>query len=267
MKRRGARLGQHFLTGTWAARSLAEAVHIQPGETVLEIGPGTGALTRELLATGGRVFAVEKDEALVMQLQETFATEIASGNLRIIEGDVRDFSPTHYGLSRGGYVLAANIPYYITGEIIRQFLETETPPRAFALLIQKEVADRILARDKKESILSISVKAYGNPSIVAKVSRGNFSPPPSVDSAILLVDGISKDFFSGIGERDFFRVVRAGFASKRKYLANNLGVLFGKEASLQALAACGLGEKTRAEDVPLQTWQHLTRELTSRESK
>src|SRR3989344_451270 len=214
-KKRGARLGQHYLTGLWAAHKLAGAVSVRPGEPILEIGPGKGALTKELLATEARVIAVEKDPALVAVLRETFKDELALGKLELIERDVRDFAPGSWNpprglrfsmprllgmkigrLEAGSYVLAANIPYYITGEIIRQFLETETQPRAMALLIQKEVADRIIARDKKESIFSLSVKAYGTPKIVAKVSRGNFSPPPNVDSAILLIENISKNFFT-----------------------------------------------------------------------
>ncbi|MDO8576264.1 MAG: 16S rRNA (adenine(1518)-N(6)/adenine(1519)-N(6))-dimethyltransferase RsmA [bacterium] len=269
-KQRGARLGQHFLTGLWAAHSLAEAVNVQPGETILEIGPGKGALTRELLATGGRVLAIEKDEMLAQGLSTTFAADIASGALQVVLADIRDFEPSRYELEAGGYVVAANIPYYITGEIIRQFLETATQPRAMALLIQKEVADRIIARDKKESILSLSVKAYGTPRIVAKVSRGNFSPPPSVDSAILLVGDISKKFFTlnnvegfaDLDEKTFFKVVKVGFASKRKFLANNLGVGFGKDEALRAIEACGLSQKVRAEDVPLLKWRELAQELS-----
>lgn len=261
-KRRGARLGQHFLTGTWAAHALAGSVHASPGETILEIGPGKGALTRELLATGGHVLAIEKDELLAKGLLETFAGEIASGALRVVPADIRDFAPAEYGLAAEEYVLAANIPYYITGEILRQFLETASPPRAMALLIQKEVADRIIARNGKESILSLSVKAYGRPSIIAKVSRGNFSPPPSVDSAILLVEDISKKFFDGFEEKMFFKVVKSGFASKRKFLANNLSVVFEKDAVLHALEMCGLSIKVRAEDVSLLKWGVLARELS-----
>src|SRR3989344_3457719 len=161
----GAKLGQHFLTGLWAAHTLAEAVNVRPGETILEIGPGKGALTRELIATGARVVAVEKDPALVLGLRETFKRELASQQFELIERDVRDFAPQSSKLEAGSYVIAANIPYYITGEIIRQFLETDVQPRSMALLIQKEVADRIIARDGKESILSLSVKAYGKPKI------------------------------------------------------------------------------------------------------
>ncbi len=254
-------MGQHFLTGQWAALRLAEAAQIQAGEVVLEVGPGKGALTRALLSTGGRVVAIEKDEALVAQLEHTFVKEITSGNLRVIEGDIRDIAPSTLRLKSGKYVVAANIPYYITGEIIRQFLTARAQPRAMALLVQKEVAQRIVARDGKESILSLSVKAYGTPSIVAKVTRGNFSPPPSVDSAILLVDGISRDFFTDINETMFFKVVRAGFASKRKFLASNLS-MFDKGEVLRAFAACGIPEKARAEDVPLDVWGRLVEKLT-----
>jgi 16S rRNA (adenine1518-N6/adenine1519-N6)-dimethyltransferase len=262
-RKRGARLGQHFLTGQWAARKLAAAVSVRAGETILEIGPGKGALSRELLAKGAKVVAVEKDEALVGQLAQTFAVEIASGKLVVVGDDIRNFDPTTFGFAARGYVVAANIPYYITGEIIRQFLTAAVQPRAMALLVQKEVAERIIARDGKESILSLSVKAYGSPKLIAKVSRGNFSPPPSVDSAILLVDDISKRFFSDVSEKEFFTVVRAGFASKRKFLANNLGGQFGKENVLKAFIACKIDEKTRAENVHLNEWRHLAKEIIS----
>ena len=261
-KNNGARLGQHFLTGLWPAHSLAEPVNVKPGETILEIGPGKRALTRELIATGARVVAVEKDSALVEQLAQTFAQEVRNGQLILVTQDVRNFEPTHYELRTAHYVLAANIPYYITGEIIRQFLETPAQPRAMAILIQKEVADRIIARDKKESILSLSVKAYGTPKIIAKVSRGNFSPPPSVDSSILLVGDISKKFFDGLDERHFFKVVKAGFASKRKFLSSNLAAQFGKDAVQRAFEVCGLSPKVRAEDVPLERWKKLAVELS-----
>jgi 16S rRNA (adenine1518-N6/adenine1519-N6)-dimethyltransferase len=160
----------------------------------------------------------------------------------------------------GGYVLAANIPYYITGEIIRQFLTAQTQPRTMALLIQKEVAKRITST--KESILSLSVKAYGTPRIVEKVSRTQFSPPPSVDSAILAVTNISKDFFIDISEDSFFTVVRAGFASKRKFTANNLSVVFDKEKVRSAMLSLSISEKARAEDISLAQWKEMAKVLT-----
>ncbi len=254
---RGARLGQHFLTGTWAARKLVEAAEIQASDTVLEIGPGKGALTKELLKTGARIVAIEKDETLVENLKGTFAAQVNDGSLTIVPGDVRDLDLEATRL--GNYILAANIPYYITGEIIRQFLSADLQPKTMALLVQKEVAERIVAKNKKESILSISVKAYGTPQIAAKVPKGNFSPPPSVDSAILVVRSISKLSFGGLDESLFFKVVRTGFSSKRKFLSGNLAKEFGRDGVSKALAGVGLSEKIRAEDVSLQQWTKLAK--------
>ncbi|MDO8481902.1 MAG: rRNA adenine dimethyltransferase family protein [bacterium] len=300
MQKKGARLGQHFLKGRWAARALARAAGITQDDTVLEIGPGKGALTRELLAVSSKVIAIEKDEVLVLLLNEKFANEIKSGALVVVLGDVRDIiikqesietekivpsarrgesgdggvlkrtteeTQGHRNeaggiiLSVSKYVVAANIPYYITGEIIRQFLTAKEQPRAMALLVQKEVAKRIVSG--KESLLSLSVKAYGNPKIVAKVPRGNFSPPPNVDSAILLIDNVSRDFFSGINEEEFFKVLHAGFKSKRKFLLNNLADLFEKENVARAFALCEINLKARAEDVPLEKWKSVALKLTS----
>ncbi len=291
MSRTGAKLGQHFLIHSWAARALAHAVPLREGERYLEIGPGKGILTRELL-TLGPVVAVEKDPELVVRLRETFAEEIGTGKFRLLEGDVRDVvvepEKTTPDASRGEsdtrvvsrhtasvtlrlasgadgvvlsgeYVVAANIPYYITGEIIRQFLTAARQPRALALLVQKEVAQRVTS--KKESILSLSVKAYGKAHIAEKVSKKHFSPPPKVDSAILVIEDVTKDFFNTISENDFFRVVHAGFASKRKFVSNNLAVVFGKEKTLAALALSGIPEKARAENIGVEQWKAITRAL------
>lgn len=256
----GRKLGQHFLKGSWASRALVRAAGISPEDTVLEIGPGKGALTKEILKTGAKVIAVEKDEALIEKLRELFASELASGALTLAEGDIRDFEPAKHNLKDGTYVLAANIPYYITGEIIRTFLSGESQPRTIALLVQKEVAKRIVS--EQESILSLSVKAYGTPKIAAKVPRGNFSPPPKVDSAILVITNISKAFFRDMTEGDFFTIVRAGFSSKRKILSGNL-VHHREEKSvvLHAFAQCGIPPKARAEEIPLETWKCLVKRL------
>ena len=255
-KRKGARLGQHFLKHGWAAAKLAHAVSLKKGEMFLEIGPGKGVLTKELLKLGP-VVAIEKDGLLVSKLKETFAPEIESGQLTLVEQDIRDFNPRSSPLKARSYVVAANIPYYITGEIIRQFLTAEAQPRAMALLVQKEVADRIVARDGKESILSLSVKAYGTPRLVAKVGRSHFSPPPSVDSAILVIDNISKQFFDGISENRFFTIVHAGFSSKRKMLKGNIGSRFQVSGVTEILAICRVPQTTRAEDVLLEQWKCL----------
>lgn len=252
---RGARLGQHFLVNPVVARAVADGAGVAHGVRALEIGPGTGALTTILLALGANVTAIEKDEALVAKLRETFAREIASGQLRLIAADVRDVDPA--ALFSGPYVLAANIPYYITGEIIRRFLTASHKPTMMSLLIQKEVAERIVARDGKESLLSLSVKAYGTPRILRKVPPGNFAPPPSVDSAVLQIGDISGRFFEDVDEAHFFELIRAGFSSKRKLLAGNLRSVIAD--SVSALGSCGIPANARAEDVPLAAWQKLAR--------
>lgn len=261
MKPKGAKLGQHFLTAPGIAKAVAVASGVEPGVTVLEIGPGGGILTHELLELGGKVIAVEKDTALVERLKERFYNAINLGVLTIVEDDIRNVSPESLGLEPHGYVLAANIPYYITGEIIRMFLSTKAPPKKIALLVQKEVAERI-ARSEKESILSLSVKAYGTPKYVKTVSRGSFVPPPSVDSAILAIDDISNDFFQDVSEEDFFIIVKTGFGSKRKMLAGNLTALYPREKIEKAFTAVKLDLKIRAEDVSLEEWGRLVQRLT-----
>jgi 16S rRNA (adenine1518-N6/adenine1519-N6)-dimethyltransferase len=258
--KKGARLGQHFLKARWAAKLVARAAGVVPGAIVLEIGPGTGNLTDELIALGGKVIAVEKDSALVEILKLRFKSELASGMLALVENDIRDVSPQSLGLDHQSYILAANIPYYITGEIIRTFLESKSPPKQMALLVQKEVAERI-ARSKKESILSLSVKAYGAPKYIKTVSRSCFSPAPNVDSAILAIEKISRDFFADISEEQFFKVVKAGFASRRKMLAGNLKKIAAREKIEKAFEQCGIAPKARAEDVSLEKWGRLVRQL------
>lgn len=257
--RQGARLGQHFLKNPHYAEVLAHEAGITTEDIVLEIGPGEGMLTKELLRVSKKVLAVEKDEALAEKLPQIFPQESSNGRLRVLSMDVRDFDPTSYQLQASSYILAANIPYYITGELLRKFLETHAQPKTIAFLIQKEVAQRII--DTKESILSISVKAYGTPRIAAKVSAGNFNPPPKVDSAILVVDQISKGAFENLSEEHFFHVVRAGFASKRKLLLNNLASVFGKEKVAAAFEKLSIDPNTRAEEVHAPEWLSIARSV------
>ena len=247
--RRTPKLGQHLLTNPLVSSAVADAAGVTKGTLVLEVGPGKGALTQELLRRGARVIAVEKDPTMVAILKETFAKEIKNKKLRIVEADARDTLRTLDSELNAPYVVAANIPYYITGELIRTFLTAKNQPRNVAVLVQKEVAERI-ARSKKESILSLSVKVYGEPTYVSTVKRGNFAPPPKVDSAILAITHISRNHFKTISEETFFKVVRAGFAQKRKTLAGNFKRALG--------TTLGVQEKIRAEDVPLATWVALT---------
>ena len=243
-------LGQNFLMHARIAERIADAAHLTPEDTVLEIGPGTGMLTRALLERAGKVIAVEADGELHAELGVAFADAIAAGRLTLAHRDIRDFDLD--ALPRG-YRLVASIPYYLTGEIFRMFLESEAQPRSMTLLVQKEVAERV-ARSRKESLLSLSVKAYGAPKYEFTVPRGAFKPAPNVDSAVLSVCDISRaNFSTPEEERLFFALVRAGFAHKRKFLAKNL-----KEAGFLPLE---VPEKARAEDLALSDWIALVRSM------
>jgi 16S rRNA (adenine1518-N6/adenine1519-N6)-dimethyltransferase len=252
MGKRTPQLGQHFLTRPEIAGWVADAIPLNTDEVVLEIGPGEGILTAELLKRVGTVVAVEKDSALITKLKERFAAEIANERLVLVEEDIRDFSPSHYPLLTNHYSLVANIPYYITGAIMRQFLTTEHQPKNMALLVQKEVAERVVAKDGKESLLSLSVKAYGTPRYVKTVKAGSFSPPPKVDSAILAIEHISRQNFENMAlEQRFFDMLHAGFGSKRKILASQLRPL---GITAEDLEHCGIQKNSRAEDLPLERW-------------
>lgn len=249
-------LGQHFLNPGAHTHAIAEAVEIAPGELVVEIGPGEGVLTRELLERGARVIVVEKDSRLIPFLTETFRDEVQSGQLQIIEGDALEFALPKK-LQTSVYKVVGNIPYYITGALLRAFLSAKHQPKTLVFLIQKEVAERI-ARSKKESLLSLSVKAYGEPQYIKTVPRGAFSPAPKVDSAVLRVRDISRaNFKNKLTEQRFFDLIHAGFAQKRKLLVRNLENVLGTKAP-EALQQAGIPQNARAEDVPLEQWLHLT---------
>jgi len=259
---RKVKLGQHFLKSKAALGSILAASHVNEGSVVLEIGPGKGVLTSALLLSGARVTAIETDTELTALLKERFSEEITSGQLKLVNADIRNVSLDDYISEK--YKVVANIPYYITGEIIRLFLSAEIQPESMTILVQKEVAQRI-ARSKKESVLSLSVKAYGEPRYVKTVPARYFTPPPEVDSAILYIGPISKKFFDTVSENTFFLVVKAGFANKRKKLLNNLAHIATKEKVSALLSKLNMKEDVRAEDVPLEKWKHLAQEIEMKE--
>lgn len=241
------------------AERIVDVSKLPADATVLEIGPGTGMLTRVLLAHAKKVTAIEADDQLVPQLEETFAEEIAAGKLELIHGDIREFDAASIA---GEYHLIANIPYYITGEIIRSFLTAAHKPLSMTLLVQKEVAERI-ARSKKESLLSLSVKVFGAPEYCFTVPRGAFRPAPNVDSAVLAIRDIRPDAFPNHeAEERFFSILRAGFAHKRKRLAKNLEAVAPAELILTAFEDSALNKDIRPEDVSLGTWRRLAASLT-----
>lgn len=247
--------GQNFLTSIPARIAIVKAGDLTSSDTVLEIGPGRGFLTEELLNTGATIIALEKDAELLPILTEKFSSY---KNFNLIEGDALTYEPKNKN-----YKLIANIPYYITGAILEHYLSNKNQPSQMVVLVQKEVAERVVTRDKKESILSLSVKAYGEPKIVYRVNKGSFNPVPSVDSAVLSIENISrKNFSNQYQEAIFFKLVKSGFAHKRKYLISNLREVFKNEDLESLFGEIGINLKARAEDVPLSLWLSLSTTLT-----
>ncbi|MDB5244487.1 MAG: hypothetical protein JWN18_357, partial [Parcubacteria group bacterium] len=201
-------LGQNFLMHARIAERIALTAKLNPEQIAFEVGPGTGMITRELLKVAKHVIALEADFELYEKLQESFKEEITSGMLELVHGDIRTFDID--SLPKG-YAVVANIPYYITGEIFKLFLTARNQPSTMTLLVQKEVAERI-ARSKKESILSLSIKVYGKPKLEFTVPRGAFIPAPKVDSAVLTIRDISRSQFKNREEEErFFALIHAGF--------------------------------------------------------
>ena len=263
-RRVGKSLGQNFLKSEMALRKIVEMGEIKPDDVILEIGPGKGALTEKLLekmskgSPCSKVIAVEKDRGLFEFLKTKFAEQIKSGSLVLVHDDILKFSISNFQFSK--YKIIANIPYNITGAILKKFLTIENQPVLMVLMVQHEVARRIIAHDKKESLLSISVKAYGEPKMVMKVPARYFSPAPKVDSAVIVIKNISRKLFDspqeGNIEKKFWKIVRAGFAHKRKKLAGNLKNLI-QDGSLASVL--DLGDK-RAEDLTLEDWILLAKQ-------
>jgi 16S rRNA (adenine1518-N6/adenine1519-N6)-dimethyltransferase len=266
-------LGQHFLTSQKALFDMVKAGQVVSGDLVLEIGPGKGVLTKELLEKGAQVIAIEKDTDLIPLLKERFAKEIDSEKLIILNRDILQFDPTNYLplTTNSSYKLIANIPYYITGAIIEQFLGAKHQPSTMVLLIQKEVAERIIARNEKtgnlggkQSILSIAVSVYGKPRVVSKVPAGAFFPPPKVDSAIIAIENINRSFFEGIDEKKFFEVLKFCFGRKRKQLLGSLTeFLEERTKAISALQKADISAKARPEDLSKEDWKRLLQSIES----
>lgn len=244
-------LGQNFLRSDKALRQIVEAAEVSPNDLIVEIGPGEGTLTEKLLATGAKVFAVEKDDRLIPSLCEKFQKEINSGQFTLIHEDVLESKEIKIAITQK-YKLVANIPYYITGMILKMFLSGKNKPEKIVLLVQKEVAERIVAKDGKESVLSMSVKLYGTPKIIDKVPRGAFHPVPNVDSAIILID-VNKNKIKKETEEKFFQIIKKAFSQKRKQIGGTLGVKTEQMESINKK----LSSKSRPEELSVDNWISL----------
>ncbi|MFA5987724.1 MAG: 16S rRNA (adenine(1518)-N(6)/adenine(1519)-N(6))-dimethyltransferase RsmA, partial [Candidatus Paceibacterota bacterium] len=180
-------LGQNFINSPKIIEKIINPAEITPADTVLEIGPGTGTMTSMILERARKVVTIEKDDRLIPILKEKFEREVLNKKLEIVHGDFLEVDLDKNGLKEGEFKVVANIPYYITGQIVRRLLENHPRPKMIVLTVQKEVAERIVAKDGKESLLSLSVKAFGQPKYIETIRRGNFTPIPNVDSAVLLI--------------------------------------------------------------------------------
>ncbi|MEI6352988.1 MAG: 16S rRNA (adenine(1518)-N(6)/adenine(1519)-N(6))-dimethyltransferase RsmA [Candidatus Nomurabacteria bacterium] len=255
-------LGQNFLTNQKAVLEIINAGEIKKGENILEIGPGKGALTEKLLETGGKVLAIEKDRELIWFLNEKFAKEIEKGDLIVKEGDILEIDPKNL-FKNQEYKIIANIPYYITGAIIEKFLSTDTKPLKMVLLIQKEVAERMVARDKKESILSLATKFYGIPKLVYRVSAGSFFPKPKVDSAVISIN-INNTKVDKKEEELYLNIVKKSFAHKRKMMLGNLKNEIKTVNWENIFEKLKINPKIRGEDLTKEDFLKITKEILNK---
>lgn len=247
------RLGQNFLSDRSFLARILGAANIGIEDSVLEIGAGTGVLTEALAHRARRLIAIELDDALHGVLLKTFQTV---HNLELWHGNALDFDPCYH--FPGPYKLVGNIPYYVTGPIIRHFLEAECRPSLLVLMVQWEVAQRIAAQPGELSLLGVSVQYYAGVEIIARVPAGAFYPRPKVDSAIVRLSPRSPTP-SGMDSHQFFTVVRSGFSARRKQLVNSLanGLHMDRELVRTFLSEASIPETTRAQNLTIAQWYAL----------
>ena len=248
-------LGQNFLQDPMALEAIIAAAEIQPTDTVLEIGPGLGSLTRYLAVSAREVIAVELDEKLMPPLKTVLSPY---QNVQVIHGDILKISAQDL-IAYNDYLVVANIPYYITSAVIRHLLESESKPRRIVLTIQKEVAGRICARPGDMSLLALSVQVYGRPRVAAYIPAEAFFPAPKVDSAVLVVDIYPAPVIRPELLNVFFKLVKAGFSQKRKTLRNSLsaGLHISPTQASELLTRIEIDPQRRAETLSIDEWERL----------
>ena len=245
-------LGQHWLTDRLILSSIADAAAISGSDTVLEIGPGLGTLTSELLRRAKNVIAVELDGDLARKLPGQFP----GTSLEVVNQDILEFDLSTLPKD---YVVVANVPYYITSKIIRHLMTATNKPKTTVLLIQKEVAERLAAAPGDMSILAVSAQMYADVSLDEVVPAEYFTPPPKVDSQVVVLHTRAEPVVAPKDEKVFFRVVKAGFSAKRKKLRSSLSAGLGIEKDVidAKLAEIGIDSSRRAEDLSLHEWQRV----------
>ncbi|MDD5043533.1 MAG: 16S rRNA (adenine(1518)-N(6)/adenine(1519)-N(6))-dimethyltransferase RsmA [Patescibacteria group bacterium] len=252
--------GQNFLVDKNVLDKMLRLAEVKKTDTILEIGPGFGVLTEALARQAKKVVAVELDKKIFPILKNTFR---GHKNIILVNEDILKFRVTSYKFQDLGYRLIANLPYSITSAVLQKFLTDEPRPKDIIILIQWDVAERILAKPGEMSLLAISVQLYGQPEILMKVRPGSFWPKPGVESALLKIEvgerhGGSKEDFD---DRLFWQVVKAGFRAKRKQLVNNLSrnLEISKETAVKWIIAAGLDPKIRAEGLSVEDWLRLAK--------
>lgn len=247
------KLGQNFLFNTKVIEKIVAAARIAPDDLVIEIGPGLGLLTRELLEGCGHVITVEKDPKLIPYLEKTFA---GYPNLQIVHQDILTFEPP-----AAPYKVVANIPYYITSPIISHFLQRRDGrrPASLTILTQLEVAQKICAGQGEHSVLSLQTQLYCQPKIITRVAPGNFFPAPQVTSAVLQLDTLPEPRLSPEHEQIFLEIIKKGFSQKRKTLSNSLKGFhqLSKPDLENKLSACGLSPMIRPQELDFPQWEKL----------
>lgn len=250
-------LGQHWLTDKASLQAMVAAAGITAADTVLEIGPGLGTLTEELVQAAARVVAVEFDSALARELPR----RVPAANLRVEEADILGFDFTNLPPD---YKVVANIPYYLTSNLIRVLSETPNQPAVVVLLVQKEVAARVASQPGAMSILSVTAQYYWQVSIGYEVPARLFTPPPKVDSQILILQRRQELLFPAVDPKAFFRLVKAGFSERRKMLRSSLsgGLHMTKPEAEALLRAAGIAPTLRAQALSLDDWYKLYKVFT-----
>lgn len=247
-------LGQHWLRDRDVLAHIADCADVNDTDTVLEIGPGLGTLTSELLRRSEKVVAVEFDQELARKLPGQFPGK----NLEVIQSDILAFD---LSILPANYKVVANVPYYITSKIVQLLMTAGNKPSVAVLLVQKEVAERLAARPGDMSILAVSAQLFADVSLGDVVPAALFTPPPKVDSQVVILHTRKQPFLTDVAEKDFFRVVKAGFSAKRKKIRSSLagGMGASKEQVVAWLEQAGVNPDARAESLSLDEWQNLTR--------
>jgi 16S rRNA (adenine1518-N6/adenine1519-N6)-dimethyltransferase len=254
-------LGQNFLVDPAALNAVVAAADIPADGVVLEVGPGLGHLTRYLSRAARRVAAIELDKDLIPLLEQVLA---GFPNVTVTQGDILAVEPAVLA-GEPGYLVVANIPYYITSAVIRHLLEARYKPSRLVLTVQREVAERICAAPGKMSLLALSVQVYGQPRIAARLPAGAFIPPPKVDSAVVRVDLYDQPRIPAAGLEQFFILAKAGFSQKRKMLRNSLAGGLGilPVRAIEMLTAAGIDPMRRAETLTLEEWGCLVQSFSA----